>query len=72
MMRESEAKGEHSIAKNNTHHRSVAHTDHRFCQQGPTQMEPASGTRHQYMHEEVKEKWTWKGMGCKRRRGLTR
>jgi hypothetical protein len=33
--------GEHSIAKNNTHRRSAAHTDHHFYQQDPIQMEPA-------------------------------
>jgi hypothetical protein len=33
--------GELSIAKNNTHRRSAAHTDRHFCQQDPTQMEPA-------------------------------
>lgn len=31
--------GEHSIAKNNTHRRSAAHTDRHFCQQDPIQME---------------------------------
>lgn len=42
MMRETDAKeGEHSIAKNNTHRRSAAHTDRHFCQQDPIQMEPA-------------------------------
>jgi len=40
MMRETDAKeGEHSIAKNNTHRRSAAHTDRHFCQQDPIQME---------------------------------
>lgn len=34
-------RGEHSIAKNNTHRRSAAHTDLHFCQQDPIQMEPA-------------------------------
>jgi hypothetical protein len=42
MMRETDAKkGERSIAKNNTHRRSAAHTDRHFCQQDPIQMEPA-------------------------------
>jgi len=42
MVRETEAKeGEHTIAKNNTHRRSAAHTDRHFCQQDPIQMEPA-------------------------------
>jgi len=31
--------GGHSIAKNNTHRRSAAHTDRHFCQQDPTRME---------------------------------
>jgi len=40
MMRETDGKeGERSIAKNNTHRRSAAHTDRHFCQQDPTQME---------------------------------
>jgi hypothetical protein len=42
VMRETDAKeGEHPIAKYNTHRRSAAHTDRHFCQQDPTQMEPA-------------------------------
>ncbi len=42
IMRETDAKeGEHSIAQNNTHRRSAAHTDRHFCQQDPIQMEPA-------------------------------
>ena len=41
MMRETDAKeGEHSIAKNNTHRRSAAHTGHHFCQQDPIRMVP--------------------------------
>lgn len=41
-MMETDAKeGEHSIANYNTHRRSAAHTDRHFCQQDPTQMEPA-------------------------------
>jgi hypothetical protein len=39
---ETDAKeGECSIAKNNTHRRSAAHTDRHFCQQDPIQMGPA-------------------------------
>ena len=45
-MRETNAKeGEHSIVVNNTHRRSAAHTDRRFCQQDPRQMEPAYRNR---------------------------
>jgi hypothetical protein len=45
-MRETNAKeGEHSIAVNNTHRRSAVHTDRRFCQQDPRQMEPAYRNR---------------------------
>ena len=42
VMMETDAKeGEHSIAQNNTHRWSAAHTDPHFCQQDPIQMEPA-------------------------------
>jgi hypothetical protein len=41
MVRETDGREEeHSIAKNNTHRRSAAHTDRHFCQQDPIQMEP--------------------------------